>query len=150
MSTQTNQSASTTERGEKIVLLVLGGISEGIVHASEVTLSGEDFKDPSDFSGQTRKMEIQSGDKFFFFFFFSPAQSNYVAGAFTVRWIKQPEMWMKVASLQSKQPLGIMGKALMFQFFKHFPFRWTKLFQPALRCPHVQSLILLSFLTSVW
>lgn len=67
MSAQTNQSASTTERGEKIVLLVLGGIGEGIVHTSEVTLSGEDFKDPSYFSGQTRKTEIQSGDFFFFF-----------------------------------------------------------------------------------
>lgn len=72
MSTQTNQSASTTERGEKIVLLVLGGISEGIVHASELTLSGEDFKDPSYFyfSGQTHKTEIQSGDKVFLGFFF--------------------------------------------------------------------------------
>lgn len=60
-----------------------------------------------------------------FFSFF--AQWNYVAGAFMVKWIKQPEIRMKFVSLQSKRSRGIMGKALMFQLFKHFPFRWTKL-----------------------
>lgn len=55
---------------------------------------------------------------------------------------------MKVASLQSKLPWGIMGEGLMFQFFKNVRFRWTKLLQPALICPHSHCWIFLSF--SVW
>lgn len=55
---------------------------------------------------------------------------------------------MKVASLQSKLLWGIMGEGLMFQLFKYVQFRWTKLLQPALICPHSHCWIFLSF--SVW
>lgn len=119
---------------KNIVWLVLGSISKGIVRASELTLSSEDFNDRSGFSGQTCKTEIQSGDflNWFFFFFWLSCSVKLCRSGFTVRWIKQRARRMKVARLQSKRPWGIMGKALMFQFFKYFLFRWTELFQPVL------------------
>lgn len=58
---------------------------------------------------KTLKILLTSLDTFFFFF--SSAQLNYVAGNFTVRWIKQPEIQIKVATLENqKQPWGITGK----------------------------------------
>ena len=57
---QTNQSDSTKERAEENVQLAQTA-------STKLTLSSKDFNDPSDFSEQTRKKEIQSGDFFFFF-----------------------------------------------------------------------------------